>query len=323
VPRWVGHADWSTSRAKRLVATAELRHGGYFARAPQPVADQGGLLERMHIDAPCTGPTLLGFDFPIGVPSSYADRAGIADFAAWLRALGRDSEFFEVAGELAEVSIDRPFFPGRLSTRSPGIKHAFHAALGLSGTQLLRRCDLAHCGRGPASELFWALGPQAVGKTALAGWRDLLAPALSEPGRRYAIWPFDGRLSELLSAADAVIVESYPADAYGQLGLRMGAPGTAKTRQADRRADGARLLAWCEAHAITPERELARQLEDGFGAARAGEDRFDATVGLLAMLGVLRGASEPEAPDDAAIRHREGWMFGRHAVCPRSSELRR
>jgi hypothetical protein len=316
LPAFVAHADWGASASKRVVAAAVLRGDTYVARAPRLVGGAGGLLERMHVTPGRGRPALLGFDFPIGLPRAYAKRAGIEDFSGWLRGLDAAGEFFDVSDDVAEVSLARPFFPRRIAQPSPGIKHEFRAALGLSASELLRRCDLAHCRRRAASEMFWALGPQAVGRATLTGWRELVAPALGDPARRYALWPFDGELGDLLAGSDAVIVEAYPADAYLQLGLRMGSRGTAKTWQEDRRADGPLLLERSRQLRVRPDRALAAQIRDGFGSDRAGEDRFDATVGLLAMIATLRRRTEPDVPDDPCIRRVEGWVFGRHAPCP-------
>ena len=313
MPAWIAHADWGTAPAKRVVATAELRGDGYAARAPRPVGTTGGLLDRMRVAAE---PALLGFDFPLGVPRAYAELAGIDNFATWLRGLDPRDELFAIAADVAEVSVARPFFPSRIARRSPGIKQEFHAALGLSAASALRRCDLAHCRRGAASEVFWSLGPKAVGKAALSGWRDFIAPALADTAHRYAIWPFDGGLRELLARADAVIVEAYPADAYLQLGLRMGSRGTAKTSQDDRRVDAARLLDSCRRNDVVPDPDLVAEIRDGFGPSRAGEDRFDATVGLIAMIDAVRRRPEPDLPDDPSVRLQEGWMFGQHSRCP-------
>jgi len=315
-PGWIAHADWGASAAKRVVATAELRGDEYVAHAPRRVGGDGELGERMHVAPGPLRPALLGFDFPIGVPRAYAELAGIDDFGRWVRGLDPAGEFFAVSENVADVSAARPFFPRRIAHRSPGIKREFRAALGLSASGALRRCDLAHCGRGAASEMFWALGPKAVGKATVSGWSDFLAPALANPARRYALWPFDGGLRELMARSDAVIVEAYPAEAYLQLGLRMGSRGTAKTSREDRRADAARLLDHCRRIAVRPDRDLVAALRDGFGSGRDGEDRFDATVGLIAMIDTVRRAAEPELPDDPSVRLLEGWMFGRHASCP-------
>src|SRR5439155_22226185 len=58
---------------------------------------------------------VLGFDFPIGVPKVYARKAGIDHFLDVLPQFGsgRWKEFFNVAEQLDQVSIDRPFYPQR------------------------------------------------------------------------------------------------------------------------------------------------------------------------------------------------------------------
>jgi hypothetical protein len=317
LPAVVAHADWSARPFKRWIASAYLEDGVYCADAPRRVGAGGEILEQIGIAAAPGAPALVGFDFPLGLPRAYASSAGIDSFAQWLRGLEPDSEFFDVAEQLSQVGVERPFFPARMRAKTPGIKTAFHARLGLTPPRALRRCELAHCGRAAASEVFWTLGPRAVGKAAVAGWRDCLLPALTDPrGRpRVSLWPFDGRLQALLASSDVVAVEAYPAEAYLQLGLQIGSRRMAKTRAQDRRADAARLLAHCERSAIRPSAALVAELEAGFDAGAQGDDRFDAVVGLIAMIKVLRERAEPEVPDDPAIRDREGWIFGQHIRC--------
>ena len=76
LPDRIAHADWGTAAAKRVVATAELVDGAYHAHAPRTVGESGGLIERMGLAARTGRTTLLGFDFPIGVPRAYADAGG-------------------------------------------------------------------------------------------------------------------------------------------------------------------------------------------------------------------------------------------------------
>jgi Transcription elongation factor, GreA/GreB, C-term len=316
LPQRIAHADWGTAASKCIVATAELHDGIYHAQQPRAVLAGHGLIERMRLVSQDSQSTLLGFDFPLGVPRAYAQLAGITNFADWFRQLDLDSPFFEVASGIDEVSIQQPFFPRLITTKSTGIQARFHQALGLTAEQMLRRCDRPHCGHGGASPMFWALGPKAVAKMTLAGWRNTIRPALAEPRRLYTIWPFDGPMAELLEGSDAVIVETYPRDAYLQLGLKMGLPGTAKTKQADRAADAPCMFDWCVANAVRPEDRLSDQITGGFGDGKDGEDQFDAVVGLFGMIDAMRRASEPELPDDPQVRLVEGWMFGRHATCP-------
>jgi hypothetical protein len=148
----------------------------------------------------------------------------------------------DVAADIADVSPARPFFPQNITVKSPGIQSKFRDALGLSAEDVLRRCDREHCTRTAASEMFWCLGANGVGKATIAGWRDTLRPALRDPNRQFSIWPFDGQPQDLLADSDAVLVETYPADAYLQLGLSIGRPGASKRRQEERRADAKQLL---------------------------------------------------------------------------------
>ena len=315
LPDRVAHADWGTAPAKRAVASADLHDGGFRAHAPSIFGNSGRLLEDMGLHGR-RGRTLLGFDFPIGLPRAYAAHAGADRYVSWLRSLPDDTTLFDVAADIADVSAARPFFPQNITVKSPGIKAKFREALGLSAEDVLRRCDRKHCTRNAASEMFWCLGASGVGKATLAGWRDTLRPALRDPNRRFSVWPFDGQLEDLLAASDAVLVETYPADAYLQLGLSIGHPGASKTRQEDRRADAKRLLDWCAEHAVLPDEPLTEQILDGFGPSPSGEDPFDAVVGLFGMIDTLHRAVEPELPDDPAIRSVEGWMFGQHPSCP-------
>ena len=287
------------------------------------VAQDGALAQRMRVPgSPKT--SLLGFDFPIGVPRAYAARSGIENFATWLRGLDVGVPLFTVADDLGEVSIERPFFPRNVTEKSPGLKGQFRAALGLTAQESLRRCDSAHTERGAASEIFWTLGPKAVGKATLAGWREALTPALSDRRRQVAIWPFDGALSELLDVFDVVIVETYPAEFYRRLGLRIGTIGHSKTSPEARRAAAPPLLAWCRDNGVVPHDELVGQILDGFGSGSDGEDPFDAVVGLLGIIATVRRGSEPDLPDDPAVRQIEGWMFGQPApsLLPRTPTRR-
>lgn len=315
LPDQAAHADWGTAPAKRAVASAELHDGVFQAHAPSIFGNSGRLLEDMGLHRR-RGRTLLGFDFPIGLPRAYAEQAGTDGYITWLRSLPDDTTLFDVAADIADVSPERPFFPVNITVKSPGIKSKFRAALGLSAEDALRRCDRGHCTRNAASEMFWCLGANGVGKATIAGWRNTLRPALRDPKQGFSVWPFDGRLQDLLTASDAVLVETYPADVYLQLGLAIGRIGASKTRQEDRRADAQRLLGWCAEHAVLPDEQLTEQVLDGFGPSPSGEDPFDAVVGLFGMIDTLHRAVEPELPDDPAIRSVEGWMFGQHASCP-------
>jgi hypothetical protein len=80
-------------------------------------------------------------------------------------------------------------------------------ALEVSAIDDLRReCEKKQAGRRAACPLFWTLGASQVGKGAIVGWRDVLAPALREGG--VVLWPFDGRLPDLIKAGRIIIAET-------------------------------------------------------------------------------------------------------------------
>lgn len=57
---------------------------------------------------------------------------------------------------------------------------------------------------------------------------------------------------------------------------------------------------------------LSGTLLDGFGDDSAGEDRFDAFVGLLGMLSVVSGERLEAVGMDGSCRLNEGWILGHH-----------
>jgi diguanylate cyclase (GGDEF)-like protein/PAS domain S-box-containing protein len=309
LPALVGHADWSTSAAKRWIATASLRDGVYRVGAPEPVGDPGTLIESCIRDAH-GGAALLGVDFPIGLPRAYARQAGIEDFRSALPALGtgRWRRFYDLAECPEQIAIERPFYPAR-----PGGTRQAHLVDGLGVAameELLRACERGGKNRPRACPLFWTLGGKQVGRAAIAGWRHALVPALERMGGEVGLWPFDGDLDTLLRSRACVVAETYPADACVQLGLPMPGSGWSKRDRADRREQGRRVLAWAADKPI--DLSAARDpVENGFGDTAAGEDAFDAWVGLVAMLGVVLGDSPADAPGDEETRRVEGWILGR------------
>jgi hypothetical protein len=307
----VVHADWSTRPSKRWQSAALLQVDGRYKLLP--AVRTGTLPELFGSFGDDRGRVLLGFDFPLGLPAAYARRAGVDDFAAALPRFGsgRFARFYDVAERVEQISLERPFYPQRPGGRR---RQELLDALGFERwCQLLRRCDLASPTRPAACALFWTLGGSQVGKAAIAGWRDLLAPAL-RAGVDVGLWPFQGRLAELIARHRFTVVETYPGEVYDHLGLvpalrRDGG----KRSKAARHAAGKRLL--CEARRLDVAVEPAAraEIEDGFGGGADGEDRFDAVVGLLGMLGVVRGRRAPGAPDDPVIRRVEGWILGQQA----------
>lgn len=308
----VAHCDWGKAPKKRWMAVASRPAGGDFTVAATVlVGSTATLLDRLNgIAGP--HPILIGFDFPIGIPKAYADAAGIASFPAFLRLLAGSAApmFFEPAAEIGDISIDRPFYP----QRSKGSKRQHLVdALGLDGwDELFRICERGTEERSPASPLFWLVGAQQVGRAAITGWRELIAPALAREDVR--LWPFDGDIDALAVEGQTVLVETYPADFYRQLGA---VPGPGGKRAQHGRAPACEALrAAVMRLEVQLNEEAEAELDSAFGDRSDGEDRFDAFVGLVGMLNVLLGGRQPGPPADAfdAATTVEGWILGQTTV---------
>ena len=271
LPGRVIHADWSSSPEKRWACTATKNADGYRVGAPVWVEAPRRLLHSTGGET-----SIVGFDFPIGIPARYATQAGISDFRAWLADVGHGEwrRFFDIAENREEISLKRPFYPAG----TQGVSHRVLCdALGVRGIDdLRRRCEQPQVERGPACCLFWTLGANQVGRAAIAGWREILTPIVRS-GDPVGFWPFDG----------------------------------SKTDQVDRRERSETLAHRLEKSAITLDESVKRMIDDVFGGDVVGEDRFDAFVGVVAMLKVVLGARPQGVPDDDLVRCVEGWIFGR------------
>lgn len=295
--------------AKRWFAAALAVDGGWRVHSPRPVGLVADFLARLSSRAG-GGPVALGLDVPIGLPRAYSARhvKDAADFPAFLRELAGRSQFFSVCETLSEISPERPFYPAR-SQR--GVTRAAHAAALLltNAAALSRAADRATAERPAGAPLFWTLGANQSGKAAIAAWRDLLLPALA--GGLLRLWPFEGNFRCLLAPGRIAVAETYPAEGLRQLGLKLRG---SKRRQADRAALAPDMRAVLARLTATPTRALSAALKNGFGADAAGEDRFDCTIGLLAVLNVLAGNRPDGTPDDPWLRRFEGWVLGQTAL---------
>lgn len=309
LPKLIIHADWSVRPGKRWMAHATRQENGcYLAEAPQPVGGPATLLYRLSDWVGSQSTVLAGFDFPIGLPYRYARDIGVNDFVALLPRLGWGEweRFYRVAERPEEISLYRPFYPQR-----PGGTRRQHLldGLGVQRFDALRRdCELGRPGQRAAAPLFWTLGPNQVGKAAISGWRDMLAPALRDPNLDVVLWPFAGPLPNLLQPGRTVVAETYPTVYYERLGMAM---PVRKRQQAYRLAVSEALHEWMRRREIDATPALAEAIEQGFGHEVDGGDRLDAVVGLLGMLDVVLGGRPPDAPSDERIRRVEGWILGR------------
>jgi hypothetical protein len=298
------HADWSVDPRKRWITKARYVGGIWRIEAPEPVAVSHTLLARLHTEA-AGAPVALGVDFPLGLPRAYAARAGIADFAAWLRRLDPDDPLFQPCVTLDDACLARPFYPNS-SVTGAGQMARLAAALGLADTAALRRAADRQTAHRPAgAAMFWTMGANQCGKAALAAWRDCLIPGFAQR-LPVAIWPYDGAFHALLAPGRLALAETYPAEALVQLGLKLNG---SKRRQADRAALAAPIAGVMARLHATPTDDLAAMLADGFGATADGEDRFDCLLGALAVIRVIAGAPDG-TPDDPLIRAVEGWVLG-------------
>lgn len=306
LPVLVAHADWSTNPKKRWIATGSLSGTSYRLSAPQRVGDVPSLLRRLNEQAG-GGTLVVGFDFPIGLPSFFAERVRASRFLDILPVLGSGdwTMFYDVAVFPAEISFHRPFYP----YRSMGALQAhLKSALGVPSIRdLLRLCERRTLNRGDACALFWTLGAKQVGRAAIIGWRDMIAPALLDSSLDVAVWPFDGSLDKLLRDRKCIVAETYPAEACLHLGMTPPGQGWSKQDQSERKAQGHHLLSWAMSRGIFVEDILEHQIRIGFAD---GEDAFDAVLGLMSMIEVLLGYRSDGAPPSAVVRDIEGWIFG-------------
>jgi hypothetical protein len=305
-PGLIVHCDWSTDANKRWAAHAErIGDEAYRIDSPSPVGALDDFFIRQRKRAP-TGSILTGFDFPIGLPLAYAERLGIHRFLDVLRQFGEGewADFYRPADRPEEISLKRPFYPRGSGEKGEHRKHHLVTALGLKTAQdLLRVCDRKTQARAAACEIFWTLGAKQVGKAAICGWRELLAPALKSEEVR--IWPFEGELASLLESESIVVAETYPAETYGHLGFS----GNAKTRPEWRRANAPHIFSWCKGRSAGLSPELISEIESGFGSAPTGEDRFDSFIGLLGMIESLQDGAGIVL-SDSTVRSIEGWILG-------------
>lgn len=299
----VAHCDWSLQPGKRWMCVATPVACGWQVHAPEPVGDTATLFARLRARTAGRGAILVGFDFPIGLPARYGQATGLGSYRDALRAFGRGcwEDWYSVCAEPDEISLHRPFYPMR-----PGGTTRAHLVdgLGLGPEALLRRCDRATPTRPAACSVFWTLGGNQVGKAAITGWREVVRPHLDH----VAIWPFDGTLPELLADGGVVLAETYPGDAYGQIGIPRGR--WSKRRQADRASVSAPLIDWLDRHAGAEDRQVAELARRGFSASGEGEDQFDALVGLLAMIEVAEGRRSEGVPRATDVLTWEGWILG-------------
>jgi hypothetical protein len=255
------------------------------------------------------GCILSGFDFPIGLPYKYAEKVKITDFLSALPSFGYKqwNQFFIPAEHHSQIILFRPFYP-----KKPGdVKRCYiEERLEMPFNHLFRLCESSHKNRRAACPLFWTLGAQQVGKAAIDGWQSLIIPSLIDPTLRFFIWPFSGSLENICQTYNIVVVETYPAEFYGHLGILSDRNRKSKRRQLDRIYYADKLINWSEENHLILDDSLKSMIKDGFGDYPESEDRFDALIGLYGMINVVQGNHPTGEPVPSHIAKIEGWIFG-------------
>ena len=302
------HADWSVAAKKRWMAVAERRESRWHVQEPVLVGSVTCMLDTAFSAALNGQRVLLGFDFPIGVPKAYGALTGLTDFRDLLQAIGQGTwgDFFDVAKSPDEICVRRPFYPA--SSTKGVLRNDLVAGLSVASfDDLLRVCERGTPKRKTACSLFWTLGGNQVGKGAASGWREVLQPALDRGAR---LWPFDGTLDDLAKASAVVLAETYPAEAYRMVNAGF-LSFESKRRQSDRKTKSSGVTAWAVCNKVKFSDEALEALHDGYGARPDGEDRFDATMGLLKMIEVVDNRRPERTEDPREASKWEGWILGR------------
>jgi hypothetical protein len=152
-------------------------------------------------------------------------------------------------------------------------------------------------------------GAAQVGKASLAGWREILLPALERNRNIVRIWPFDGPLHELVRPGTVTLAETYPAECYAHFGIS----NSDKTSTNWRREAARAISDHASARDVVFSERLRGVMASGFGPNLDGEDPFDAMAGavLLALVALGHDTTfEPASSDESTW---EGWILGRPA----------
>jgi len=296
-PRVIVCADWSKRPDRRRVWLADPE-----ARVLRRLAGQNWTVSGLTEEASrWTGFSLISFDAPVGVPSSYfaaAKRAMGADaartFMDWLPDALDQPQFFEPVTDASRWMPQQPFFsvPG-----GTGSLKAFQASAEQYGVVLRRRVEEQTQG----NSVFAMNLPGQVAPAAQALWSELV-----DARRRdlpIAVWPFDGDLGQLASRGMVVAAEIYPRAAYGTA-LAASLPTTSRSIAKTRGHVRVEVI-----HAFEKSEWLRRhEIElEGRDYALADDGDFDALLTAAALLRLtLEGRPLHECDPDPVA---EGGML--------------
>jgi hypothetical protein len=308
---WSGNAKASDRSKKRQCVRADRTGSTYRVGAPRRIDDADAWLEGLVAEARAGAAVVVGFDFVIGLPESYARLASIASFVDFVRVA--PPSFFDLDEHVGSISLSQPFFPKNAGawstvTAPKGEKLlAVAKAIGVDRVHdLLRRCEHATESRNAACSLFITSGAKQVGRAAGFGWREVIRPLFARHSDIVNIWPFHGELHDLVRPGTLTLVETCPAETYAHLGI---GGDSSKQNQAWRRHAGIPMLE-VAGESIVVDQALEAAIADGFGRAKSGEDPFDALAGALGMVLIAVGRDSAPLPSSSIVREVEGWILG-------------
>ena len=307
IPSRILCADWGKDARKRAVYIADVS-----ARSVRRIPSNAWSLTSVVAEAQRhsgSGPVLVTFDVPIGVPNSYLaaarDRFGCAatSFLDLLIHASTLQRFFTPTDKATRWRLQQPFFAVPKGTG--GLTSYLNAAA-RRGVELYRDIDKAT----GAKPMFARSGiPGTVGAATCALWKEL-AVALEVRNRAFRVWPFEIELNTLLSPLSIVIGEIYPRAAYATALLdepveRRGRLSIAKTDAGTRQTAINRLTRaeWIRTNEVAL---------DDLQAACDGEDDFDACLTAAALLRCALENLSMHAPLDSP--HVEGGILGSGSI---------
>ncbi|MFX4229399.1 MAG: hypothetical protein ACFHHU_16430 [Porticoccaceae bacterium] len=301
----IWHADWSMSAKGRWVAKANRTGHGWQINAIEPVGELDAFRASLR-ELGRTQKVWLGLDMPIGFASTWFDGANVKDFNVLLGLLSTDAwqDFFDVCRLPEEITHQRPFYPKSSGKKGSVKRDHLIQALGLSTFgDLHRRCELPTHARTAACPPFWTLGANQVGKAMLHGLQNLILPGFRDG---FNIWPYSGDLAACASQSGVTLIETYPGEIYGWLGLSK----LTKSSQSSR-ADAIRfLLEHPDNTGIEIADEVRYVIQDGIDRAHGKDDAFDALIGIFGLIRIAAGKHAENLPRRASILEREGWIVG-------------
>jgi hypothetical protein len=126
----ISHADWSINPKKRWMYVANKqsdRH--WYVHQPTLLTYPSKTFQYLASQFSGSVCILSELDFPIGLPYSYASKAGLSDFLSTLPLFGHDKwNLFYTPSEIpSDTSIYHPFYPNK-----PGGSNRQHLEYGLN-----------------------------------------------------------------------------------------------------------------------------------------------------------------------------------------------